>query len=203
MKKTSFSQRLSLALSDAGMSAADLGRECDLSKSTISQYRSGKYEAKYDRIVKMARVLGCSPEWLSGQDVPMTPVVSDSTMGTVPVLAMSGLNPEALFASENICGQEPAEELYCDGHHFVLIAEDDSMDPLILCGDKVLCVRQDTLADGQTGILILPDGSVLIRRIASEEGERVMERANRYYPPRHIDDSIRIAGRVVRTTRIW
>ncbi len=206
MKKSSFAVRLDLALKDSGLKASDLCRECSISKSTMSQYRSGKYEAKHERIVQMAAILGCSADWLAGEDVPMRPTVADgSGMGTVPRLKMFGLDPTALFADENIEGCEPCDLACCDGHHFVVTACDRGMYPLILEGDSVLCIACDRLEKGQTGVYLLPDGRGIICRSIYEDGVEKMDFVNPFYHRIALSEmpGARVIGRVVRTTRRW
>ena len=206
MKNSTFAQRLIQAMEDADISAAELCRRCSISKSTMSQYRSGQYEAKRDRILQLARVLGCSADWLAGEDVPMNTVSGDcSASGAVPVLGMVTLRDDSLFAPENIIGHELAEEIYCDGHHFVMTASGDSMEPVICAGDRLLCVRQDTLEDGQMGIFLLPDGDTMVRRLEIQNGTSVLTSFNCYYPPRSIEafGGVQIIGRVIRSSRYW
>lgn len=203
MNNSFFSLRLKQALDDSGMIAADLCRLCDIRKSTMSQYLSGKYTAKYDRIMTMSRVLGCSPDWLAGKDVPMVPSLADGgAMGLVPVLLPDAAN---LFSPDTTADYEPAEARYCDGHHYVVVAEDDSMDPVIMQGDHVLCVQQSTLSDGQTGVFLLPGGRTVIRELQSAPTGKRLVCANRYYPPYNVEDNaeMQIIGRVVRSTRYW
>ena len=40
-------------------------------KSSLSQYLSGDYEPKQDRVYDIAKVLNVSEAWLMGYDVPM------------------------------------------------------------------------------------------------------------------------------------
>ena len=203
MNISSFSVRLKQALEDSNMKAADLCRLCDIQKSTMSQYLSGKYVAKHDRITAMARALGCSPDWLEGKDVPASPSLSDGgTLGLVPVLLPDASN---LTDSDATVDYEPAEERYCDGHHFVIVAGDDSMDPVIFEGDRVLCLRQDKLSDGQTGVFLFGDGRIVIRELRCAPSGRVLISANRYYPPYPVDDhsDLKIIGKVVKSTRYW
>lgn len=42
-----------------------------ISEAVISQYRSGKYEPKQDRLDEFAKALDVSEGWLMGYDVPM------------------------------------------------------------------------------------------------------------------------------------
>lgn len=188
------------------MTAAELCRRCSISKSTMSQYRSGLYEAKRDRIIQLARVLGCNADWLAGEDVPMVSRVSDSAaMGTIPVLGGKDLREDSLFAPESIIGHEPAELCYCDGHHFYVIASGDSMEPVIGDGDLILCLRQNELEAGQLGVFLLPGGDTVIRRLELKDGCMRLVSFNCYYPPRSIDafGEVWVIGRVIRTTRYW
>ena len=94
-KKTLFTERLLLALEKKGMRQTDLCRESGINKSTLSQYISGKYVAKHDRAVMLAKALGCDPLWLEGYDVPMEAKPDDGGergddgVGTLPVCALS------------------------------------------------------------------------------------------------------------------
>lgn len=64
-------ERLKKALSTRGMSQAELCKLTQTPKSAVSQYLSGKYEPKQDRIYAFSKVLNVSEAWLMGLDVPM------------------------------------------------------------------------------------------------------------------------------------
>ena len=61
------------------MSAAQLSRSTGISEAVISQYRSGKYEPKQDRLETFAIALNVSEAWLMGFDVPMEREPFDKT----------------------------------------------------------------------------------------------------------------------------
>ena len=63
--------RISQALYIRGMKQADLRRVTKIPKSSMSQYMSGDYEPKQDRIYIIAKALNVSEAWLMGYDVPM------------------------------------------------------------------------------------------------------------------------------------
>lgn len=69
-------KRIRTALEVRGMKAIDLSKATGMSKSSISQYMSGKNDPKQDKIYAMAKVLDVNPVWLMGFDVPMESVVS-------------------------------------------------------------------------------------------------------------------------------
>lgn len=65
------STRLAQALAARGMKQADLCNKTGIPKSAISQYISGAFEPKQDRLSLLAQALSVDPVWLMGYDVPM------------------------------------------------------------------------------------------------------------------------------------
>ncbi len=63
--------RIKEALYIKGMKQSDLCRLTQIPKSALSQYISGAYEPKQDRIYLMSQALNVSETWLMGLDVPM------------------------------------------------------------------------------------------------------------------------------------
>lgn len=64
-------ERIKIALHIKGMKQSDLCRLTKIPKSALSQYISGAYEPKQDRIYLMAQALNVNETWLMGLDVPM------------------------------------------------------------------------------------------------------------------------------------
>lgn len=65
-------KRLDKALNMTGISAADLARTSEVSKSSISQYLSGSHIPSEENATRMGNVLNVNPLWLMGFDTPMT-----------------------------------------------------------------------------------------------------------------------------------
>jgi transcriptional regulator with XRE-family HTH domain len=63
--------RIAKALSIRGMRQADLCEKTKIPKSAISQYISGAFEPKQDRVFLISQALNVDPVWLMGYDVPM------------------------------------------------------------------------------------------------------------------------------------
>lgn len=70
-KVASCADRLKLALTIRGMRQSDLCRLTQIPKSAISQYISGAFEPKQDRIYLISKALNVNETWLMGLDVPM------------------------------------------------------------------------------------------------------------------------------------
>ena len=66
-----FSERLKTALDKRKVKPAELSERTGISKSSISEWISGKYEAKADKIVLIAKALDVNESYLIGLNVPM------------------------------------------------------------------------------------------------------------------------------------
>ena len=71
-------ERIKLALSIRRMKQTDLCEMTRIPKSAISEYISGVYEPKQDRVFLIAKALNVDPVWLMGFDVPMEPEKKDA-----------------------------------------------------------------------------------------------------------------------------
>lgn len=60
--------RIKKTLNERNMSKAELSRLTGISNSSLSEYLSGKYEPKQDKIALIAKALQISPAWLMGFD---------------------------------------------------------------------------------------------------------------------------------------
>ena len=67
----SCSKRIAKALLLRNMKQSELCERTKIPKSAISQYLSGAFEPKQDRLHIIAMALNVDPVWLMGYDVPM------------------------------------------------------------------------------------------------------------------------------------
>ena len=63
-------ERLNEAMKLRNIKQAEVSRLSGIDKSSISLYLKGKYAPKGDKLYRLATVLGVSPVWLSGFNVP-------------------------------------------------------------------------------------------------------------------------------------
>lgn len=66
-----FRNRLVTAIHNRGIKPSQLAQKTGIDRGSISCYITGRYEPKGDKLFLIAKALKVSPEWLSGQDVPM------------------------------------------------------------------------------------------------------------------------------------
>lgn len=76
MKISNSSERIQKLLDMYGLSQADFGRKCGLSRSIVSLYVSGKREPAQDNIFKIAQAFNVDPAWVMGYEIEMRPNVT-------------------------------------------------------------------------------------------------------------------------------
>ena len=93
------SVRIKKALAIRGMKQSELCEKTKIPKSALSEYISGAYEPKQDRLFLIAQALDVDPVWLMGFDVPMekekiSPSELQLTEGEKTMLELFRLVPE-------------------------------------------------------------------------------------------------------------
>ena len=66
-----FAVRLKEALTAKNIKPSDLAKKTGIGKSSISDWLAGRYEAKQDKVYRIADALDINEAWLMGQEVPM------------------------------------------------------------------------------------------------------------------------------------
>ena len=84
-KKSIFAERLKIALNNKNMKQSVLAYHLGVDRSYISNYLSGKYSARPETIVKMAKILNVSEAWLIGFDEPMEQESTTTTSVSKPM----------------------------------------------------------------------------------------------------------------------
>ena len=89
-----FAHRLVYAINIRDIKPVDLSRKTGISKTNISCYMSGKYEAKPDGLKLLSDALNVSPIWLMGYDVPMEKKTDDllKKIGATPLSDLQTIN---------------------------------------------------------------------------------------------------------------
>lgn len=82
----SCADRIKTALIIRGMKQSDLCHLTNIPKSALSQYLSGAYEPKQDRIYLISKALNVQETWLMGLDVPMEKEVRKNSPPEEPKL---------------------------------------------------------------------------------------------------------------------
>ena len=206
-----FANRLKYAITIKDIKPIELSRKTGISKTNISCYMSGKYEAKQDGVKLLADALNVNPVWLMGYDVPMERdiKIESNVFPTadipkkVPVIGKisAGL---PILAVENIEGYEfaPSSHIKEGYEYFYLRVQGDSMNLRFNEGDIVLVQKQDTLENDEIGVILVNGDDATVKKYKSENGLVILEPLStnpentvQIYNTKNI--SIKIIGKVV------
>ena len=120
--KKDFKDRLSQAMDFRNIKAVELCERCDIPKSAMSYYISGRSEPKSPRLYVIAKALDVDEAWLLGYDVPMERNQDQREMDELSkinerikkdpefrrlAIQINHLNPEQLEAVNNLLASFP------------------------------------------------------------------------------------------------
>lgn len=210
-KTDTFQNRLRAGLAQLTMTQSELAKLSGVSKSSISRYLSGAWEAKQDAVYMLAHALNVSEAWLMGYDVPMergTPSASTSTIppGYEPLprtvkrpLVGTIACGEPITAEQNIEDYvDVPETVRCD---FCLRCKGDSMiDAHIEDGDIVYIRIQPEVEDGEIAAVRIGDEATLKRIFYDGQSITLMPCNSTYRPKTYSGEElndIHIEGKAV------
>lgn len=103
MEKDSSAYRIKLVMDELNISQAELAKLASISASSLSDYLTGKYLPKQDKVFAIAKVLKVSPSWLMGHDVDKheTDPVEEDEIHTLAAHATQDLTQEEIEEIEN------------------------------------------------------------------------------------------------------
>ena len=186
MTKESCATRLQRALILRNMKQADLSQRTNIPKSAISQYLSGKFEPKQDRLEILAKALNVSEAWLMGYDVAIDRDFQDNKSDSYPTITEDYVTfpviGEVAAGFDHIAVEDwegdkvDIPTSYLKGRRkdefFVLRVKGDSMYPAYQDGDKVLILRQTSLDySGQVGVVIYNNEFGTLKKVEFVKGE--------------------------------
>ena len=195
-----FSDRLKKAMSDKQMKQVDLCNKTGIDKALISNYLSGKYKAKQDKLHKLAIALDVSEGWLMGYDVDMdrewfeekepseisidnaryiettTKTIKIPVLGKVP----AGVPIEAI---QDILGYEeiPASMLKSGNNYFALKIDGDSMYPDYKTGDIIIIKQQNDCNSGDDCVVMVNGDDATFKRVIKQEKSIILKPLNNNY----------------------
>lgn len=171
-------EKIKFRRKELGLSADQLAEKLGKDRSTIYRYESKEIEKlPIDIIEPLAKALLVSPQylmgWTSEKDESYfennAPVIAQETI-TFPVIGdiAAGFDKIAVESWEGETVEIPLS--YLKGHskedYFVLSVKGDSMYPFYLEGDKVLLLRQSTVANsGDIAAVIYDDECATLKKV--------------------------------------
>lgn len=193
-----FAHRLTYAIKIKDVRPVDLSKVTGISKTNLSCYMSGKYEAKQDGVELLARVLNVNPVWLMGYDVPMDRDYERDKFVEINVINLS--TNEVVNKIPYVYGTDIMEE--DPSNFFAIYAIDNSMAPLLDVGDIAIIQKYNEFLNGKTYLLKIKGGTPIIRKvIKSDNGKVELQAMNMWNFPTQYDfnfEDLEILGEVVK-----
>jgi len=193
-----FAHRLKYAIKIRDVRPVDISKVTGISKTNLSCYMSGKYEAKQDGVEILAKVLDVNPVWLMGYDVPI-----DRNYEKNKIIEINVINLHTNEIIEKIPFVYRTDIAEDDPKNFFAIqASDNSMAPLLDIGDIAIIKKFTTFTNSKTYLLKIKNGNPIIRKIIqSDNGEIELQAMNMWNFPTQNGlkmEDIEILGEVVR-----
>ena len=205
-----FSERLREARKAKHYSQAEVSRLLGVTQQAVGKWETGRSTPDPQTLARVAAYFKVSTDYLLG----CAPALITSAVAAadgprefpIPIIGTVRAGFGA-FAFEEDYGEEYAR-VKDPGSYFYLLVKGDSMEPRIHDGDLALVHRQDTLENGDLGVLIYGDeGEGTLKRYLQRGNCVVLQPFNPAYKELVIKgedlNRLHIAGRVVETKAKW
>lgn len=175
-----FAHRLKYAIKIRDVRPVDISKVTGISKTNLSYYMSGKYEAKQDGVEILAKVLDVNPVWLMGYDVPI-----DRNYEKDKIIEINVINLHTNEIIEKIPFVYRTDIAEDDPKNFFAIqASDNSMAPLLDVGDIAIIKKYKEFLNKKTYLLKIKGGFPIIRKIIqTDNGEIELQAMNMWNFP--------------------
>ena len=175
-----FAHRLSYAIKIRNVRPADVAKVTGISKTNLSCYMSGKYEAKQDGVEILSKVLDVNPVWLMGYDVPIDRDYEKDKIIGIELFNLSTnevIKQIPYIYRTDIQDEDPK-------NYFAIEAIDNSMAPLLDVGDIAIIKKSSKFYNKKTYLLKIKGGSPIIRKIIqSDDGKIELQAMNMWNFP--------------------
>lgn len=193
-----FAHRLKYAIKIRDVRPVDISKVTGISKTNLSCYMSGKYEAKQDGVEILAKVLDVNPVWLMGYNVPI-----DRNYEKDKIIEINVINLHTNEIIEKIPFVYRTDIAEDDPKNFFAIqASDNSMAPLLDVGDIAIIKKYKEFLNKKTYLLKIKGGFPIIRKIIqTDNGEIELQAMNMWNFPIQNGlkmEDIEILGEVIR-----
>lgn len=193
-------KRINFLLNKKSLKPADLARLTGIRASSISDWLTGKYTPKQDKIALIADALGVSAAWLMGyEDIPPYDNIIPIKKKSFPVIGTIAAGTP-IDAEQNIETYVPEDE-DLDADYALRIKGDSMIGDDINDGDIVFIRQQPDVEDGEIAAVYV-DGGATLKRVF-KIGESVQLRSsNSKYKPMNFTaetcDDFKILGKAVK-----
>lgn len=190
------------------MTQEELGKVIGVQKAAIQKYEKGTVQnIKRASLIKLAEVLGTTPEYILGWDAPqnLEPISTDG-MIMIPIIGKVAAGTSC-FAESNITGYEPVQssDISKSEQYAFLKVTGDSMYPMFMEGDLVLIRVQSSVDSGAYAVVTIDNEDGVVKRVVYGADFIELQSVNPMYPPRRFENEevtrIRVFGVVKEVKR--
>lgn len=197
-------ERIRILRKEHNLTQEELGAKIGVQKAAIQKYEKGTVKnIKRDSLIKLAKILDTTPEYLLGWDeMPQnTYSYNDSDHVLIPIVGRVAAGVQCL-AETNILDYEPVNSSDVKGseQYVFLRVVGDSMYPVFMEGDLVLVRCQTSVDSGSYAVVTIDDEDGVVKKIVYDENSIELHSINPMYPVRRFEGEevmrIRVFGLV-------
>ena len=200
--KILFSNQIKALRKRRGMTQKRLAEALQVTQQAVGKWEMGKSIPDSDTLQRIAVYFGRSVDWLLGSG-------SFGTQGgseyAIPVIGTVRAGYNAMAFTEDY-GVEYAN-VRDPENYFYLIVKGDSMEPRIKDGDLALVRKQNTLNDGDLGVIVYGDNEGTLKKFIKKGNTVILQPFNPEYEAKVLVgeelENVYIAGKVVETKTKW
>lgn len=206
MVKILFSQNIKKLRKDRKLSQSRLAKELQVTQQAVGKWETGKSVPDTDTLRRISEYFKTSVDWLLGVDrLVENAVAAASGDFAIPIIGTVKAGYNALAYNDDF-GVEYANVRNPE-EYFYLIVKGDSMEPRIKDGDLALVHKQNTLNDGDLGVIVYGDNEGTLKRFVKKGNTIILQPFNPEYEAKVITGEdlkdVYIAGKVVETKTKW
>lgn len=186
-----------------GLTQQQVADKLGITRQAYNHYETGRRKPQANMLKVMAELFGCSIDQILEYE-PIGVSVAEN-YSPVPILGSvrAGYN---LLAREECEGYELVD-VANPNEYFLLHVTGDSMEPHIHSGDMALVHMQNDVESGEIAVVLIDDEEATLKRVVKSGKQVALQPFNPAYEVRVFSgssrESLRILGKVVKTTRSW
>lgn len=202
-------KRIQELVKQKGISVHRFEMECGLSNATVQGWIKYNNVPSAESLRKVADYFGVTVDYLLGvrqeADFDTEAVVWFDELGVVR--AGYGGSVNEIPTGKKICIPTSMLKGHEKSEYFTLRVSGNSMYPRLLEGDTILCLRCDSVDNGDFAVVLYDGDEATVKKVVYTQGEDWLELVpcNPEYPAKRIQgnalSSVRILGKVVKLIR--
>lgn len=206
MVKILFSQNIKKLRKDKKLSQSRLAQQLQVTQQAVGKWETGKSTPDSETLRRIAEFFGTSVDFLLGVTKLVENAVAVASGDyAIPIIGTVKAGYNALAYNDDY-GVEYANVRNPE-EYFYLIVKGDSMEPRIKDGDLALVHKQNTLNDGDLGVIVYGDNEGTLKRFVKKGNMIILQPFNPEYEAKVITgeelNDVFIAGKVVETKTKW